>query len=77
MWSVNEESRLRRYKEQGLIRSVYKRSNRGSVERRALRGRPVARWKDCITVDMKEKSRFTWKRERSRWRWLIRNSDPV
>ena len=75
-----QEARLRWYGH--VMRSIEE-----SGEKRAMdveiqgirrRGRPKTRWKDCIANDMREKDlEPNMTGDRSRWRRLIKNSDPV
>ena len=63
------------------------RREEGSCERQIMdmevggrrkRGRPRTRWKDCVMTDSREKNLdLGMAEDRSSWRRLIKNSDPV
>ena len=48
------------------------------VPERRKRSKPRKRWKDTLNEDMREKDvQVNDTKDRSRWRRLIRNSDPI
>ena len=48
------------------------------VPGRRGRGRPKKRWKDCVVEDMREKNlQEHYVQDRTRWRRLTMNSDPI
>ena len=58
--------------------SVCRRVMNMEVPGRRKRGRPRKRWKDTLNEDMRDKNlQREDTQDRSRWRRLIRNSDPI